>query len=68
MENYVTCGYRRAWIMWDLDNGHSWGGNDPGKGYVWVFKTRKEALEHRKKQHKGRLNARLSKPIKIEYK
>jgi hypothetical protein len=61
--NYIGCAYRKAWIMWDLDNGHiSNGGN--GKGYMWVFSTRKEAVEHRQKQHKSG-GARLSKPIKI---
>lgn len=65
-DNYVTCGWRRAWIMWDLANGHACSKNDPGKGYMWVFKTRREALEHRKLQHCKPLNARLSYPFKIE--
>ena len=59
---YVSCAWRRAWIMWDLDNGHAWNRNDPGKGYMWVFKTKKDALEH-KRQSK---NVRLSAPFKIE--
>ncbi len=63
---YIQCGFRRAWAMWDLDNGHAHGKNDSGKGYLWVFKTRKEALKHRREQHKFEECARLSKPFKIE--
>lgn len=66
VKNYVQCGWRRAWIMWDLDNGHARGDYDPGKGYVWIFSTRKKALEHRKNQHKKPNHARLSYPRKIE--
>ena len=66
MDNYVSCAYRRAWILFDLDNGHSWGGNDVGKGYMWVFKTKKEAIEHKKKQNKMKFGARLSKPILVK--
>jgi len=67
VENYVTCGWRRAWIMWDLDNGHANSQNDSGKGYFWVFKTKREALEHRKEQNKLIFGAKLSKLFKIEY-
>lgn len=63
---YVSCGWRRAWIMWDLDNGHAWSSGDPGRGYMWVFKTRKEAMEHRRIQHQNPKNVRLSLPFKIE--
>lgn len=63
--SYVACGYNRAWIMWDLDNGHANSSRDVGKGYFWVFKTRKDALSHRNKQHKMKLGARLSYPVKI---
>lgn len=63
---YAQCGWRRAWIMWDLDNGHAHNQNDPGRGYLWVFKTKSDALKHRKKQHAKKLCARLSKPFKIE--
>lgn len=64
--NYVKCAYRKAWIMWDLDNGHAFEGC-PGKGYMWVFSTKKEAKKHRKWQHEDKNRARLSKPFKIEY-
>ena len=64
--NYVQCGYRRAWIMWDLGNGHAWGKNDAGKGYMWIFKTRSAALKHRKEQHKNPSHVRLSYPVKID--
>lgn len=67
MKNYVTTAYRKAWICFDLDNGHSWGKNDPGKGYIWVFITRKEATEHKRKQKKHPFAARLSQPIKVQY-
>lgn len=64
-ENYVSCAWRRAWLVFDLDNGHSWGLNDSGKGYVWVFKTKKEATNHKKNRPKH--SVRLSPPIKVEY-
>lgn len=63
---YARCGWRRAWIMWDLDNGHAHSKTDPGKGYLWVFSTRENARSHRKKQHANEGNARLSLPFKIE--
>lgn len=66
-ERYISVSYCRAWVMWDLDNGHAWNKQDSGKGYLWVFPTKKEALEHKRKYHKGSDKARLSKPIKIEY-
>lgn len=65
-DNYVQCGWRRAWIAWDLDNGHACSKGDAGKGYMWVYKTRREALEHRKTQHKNPHHARLSYPVKVE--
>lgn len=52
--------------MWDLDNGHAHYTRDPGKGYMWVFTTKREALEHRRKQHRNKMNARLSQPFKLE--
>ena len=64
---YVPTGWRRAWIMFDLDNGHSWGKNDPGKGYIWVFRTKREALAHKKYQNTREFAAKLSPPIKVEY-
>ena len=62
---YVQCAWRKMWIMWDLDNGHYFL-NNGGKGYVWIFRTRDEAKEHKRKQ---RLigGANLSKPIKIDF-
>lgn len=64
--NYVSCGWRRAWVMWDLDNGHARNKQDPGKGCMWVFRTRADARKHRKAQHKVDHYARLSAPFKIE--
>jgi hypothetical protein len=52
--------------MWDMDNGHAWGKTDAGKGYLWVFSTRKDAIAHRKMQHAKRHGAKLSMPFKIE--
>jgi hypothetical protein len=49
------------WICMDLCNGHK-----PTKRYCWWFDTKKEALSHRRFQHKNKLNARLSKPIKCK--
>ena len=65
-ENYVRVGFRRAWCMWDLDNGHAYGERDPGKGYIWLFATKKEALDHRKKQHQKKFGASLSLPFLIK--
>lgn len=65
-ENYIKTAWRRAWIMWDLDNGHAWGKNDSGKGYMWVFPTKKEALAHKKEQSARKHGAKLSAPFKIE--
>lgn len=70
MENkgrYVQSAWRRAWIMFDLDNGHKCGRNDVGKGYLWVFETKAKALAHRKEQHKLPFGAKLSEPILIKY-
>lgn len=63
---YVRCGWRRAWLMWDMDNGHAWHHGDAGKGYLWVFSTRQEALAHRKQQHAKPDAVRLSMPFKVE--
>ena len=59
----VATKWNRIWILFDLSNGHA-----GGKTYFWVFGTKAEALEHRKKQHKKKKNARLSYPVKIEFK
>ncbi len=66
MNNYVSCGYRRIYIMWDLDNGHAWSKRDNGKGYVWIFQNYKDAMQHRRKQHKNKRYAGLSMPIRID--
>lgn len=65
--NYIKVGWRRAWILWDLDNGHAKNQKDNGEGYFWVFTSRQEALNHKKYQYKLKNHARLSQPIKIEY-
>lgn len=65
-ENYVKCGWRKAWIMFDLENGHARHKNDPGKGYIWIFESRSKALKHRKQQHKNPRHVRLSYPVKVE--
>lgn len=66
VDNYVRCGFRSAWIMFDLENGHSCGKNDSGKGYIWIFSTRKEALKHRKNQHDNPSYVKLSYPIHVK--
>ena len=66
VENYVRCGFRSAWIMFDLGNGHACGQNDSGRGCIWVFSTRKEALEHRKSQHSNPKFVTLSYPIHVK--
>ncbi len=66
MNNYVKTGHRKAWVCFDLDNGHKSNKNDAGKGYVWVFTTRKEARAHCRNQKKLKHSARLSQPIKVE--
>ena len=62
---YVECGYKKAWVLFDLDNGHSYGKNDAGKGYMWVFSTKKQALDHKRSQKSLPNSAKLSKPIKL---
>jgi hypothetical protein len=64
---YVQTAFRKAWVLFDLDNGHKWG-NGSGKGYMWVFPTRKAATEHKKKYKPAPTNnfVRLSQPIKVE--
>lgn len=61
--NYITIpDFGKFWMMWDLVNGHK-----GYRGYIWIFRTKKEATDHRRKQHKNG-GARLSLPIKIERK
>jgi hypothetical protein len=50
---------RQVWIMWDLSNGHT-----KRRCYLWIFPSRQDALEHRRKQHRGKFHARLSMPQK----
>jgi hypothetical protein len=52
--------YGKFWVMFDRDNGHP-----GGRGYVWIFETKKAALEHRREQHKDKLSARLTMPQKV---
>ena len=43
------------WLVFDLSNGH------PGsRQYVWWFRTRREAIEHKRKQESDPRNAKLS--------
>ncbi len=49
---------RTIWVLFDLDNGHG------DLRYLWYFKTRRAAREHRKWQAKLRNSARLSSPQK----
>ena len=64
---YVQCAYRKAWLMFDLDNGHKCNNIcDNGKGYLWIFKTKKEA-EFLRKFHRENDLPSLSKPVRIEY-
>jgi hypothetical protein len=61
--NYLSVSWNQFWFMVDLDNGHT-----KGNGYIWVFKTKKEAIEHRRRQHKKKFGSKLSVPIKINFK
>lgn len=65
MNNYLyleNCQeWNKIWIMFDLCNGHV-----GGRTYFWVFPTKKEALNHRKKQHKNKNSARLSVPLLLK--
>jgi len=61
VECYVSLpDWGRFWLMWDMSNGHK-----GGKGYMWVFRTKKEALDHKRDQKK-RGGASLSLPQKVE--
>ena len=65
MNNYLhleNCQeWNKIWIMFDLSNGHK-----GGRTYFWVFPTKKQALEHRKNQHKMEFGAKLSHPILVK--
>jgi len=64
-KKYIETPYKKFWVLFDLDNGHKWGKNDAGKGYAWIFSTKKEAIQH-KRNWPAPKYARLSKPIKVE--
>lgn len=64
MKNYIQTPYKKFWVLFDLDNGHC-GKNDTGKGYAWIFSTKKEAIQH-KRNWPAPKYAKLSKPIKVE--
>ena len=53
------------WVCFDLDNGHSNGKKDAGKGYAWIFRTREEARQHKCNQKTKKFAARLSSPRKL---
>lgn len=62
IDNYITIpDFCKFWMMWDLSNGHK-----GYRGYIWIFRTKKEAMDHRRKQHKSKTGARLSIPIKMD--
>ena len=53
--------YKSFWVLFDLANGHKAKGR-----YLWWFDTRKDAMAHRKFQHKDPSNVRLSMPVKVQ--
>lgn len=58
---YIQLGWEKFWVMLDKDNG------DVKKGsYFWFFRTRQQALDHRKIQNRMKNGARLTYPRKIE--
>jgi hypothetical protein len=59
--SYILVRNKTIWIMEDRFNG------DMAKGsYLWIFNTRKEALDHRREQHKLKHASRLSMPQKVK--
>ena len=63
IKNYITIPeWGKFWLLWDLSNGHK-----GYRGYMWVFRTKKEAISHRREQHKNG-GAKLSLPQKVELK
>jgi len=69
-DNYhviISPNWKQIWIMFDLNNGHPGIGKEKsdGKTYFWTFGTKKETLEHRRKQHKLKFHTKLSYPQKI---
>ena len=68
VNNYIATGYKKFWVLFDLENGHSWNKNDSGKGYAWIFPTRKLArIKYKKHKNSGKF-VELSPPIKVKYK
>lgn len=49
-----------AWLLFDIDNGDYW----DNRGYVWWFRTRSAALEHKKWQAEQKHCATLIGPYK----
>ena len=50
---------KTIWLLFDLSNGHM-----VSRRYLWWFETRREAMDHRREQHKLRNHARLSLPVR----
>ena len=65
MNNYIECAHKKMWVCFDLDNGHSSGKKDAGKGYAWIFRTREEARQHIRNQKTKKFAALLSSPRKL---
>lgn len=49
------------WLLLDRDNGNP----EIGRGYVWIFKTRKAARDHKRKQNRTAKNAKLLGPWRV---
>lgn len=49
----------QVWILLDTANG-----DGVSRGYVWWFRTRQDAIEHRKWQNSNPNNARLVGPYR----
>lgn len=63
VDNYmhvISPTWKQIWLMFDTSNGHA-----KGRTYFWVFGTKKEAMTHRRQQHKMKFHAKLSLPIRI---
>lgn len=53
---------KSGWFLLDVENGDIFN----GRGYVWIFETKQQALAHKQKQHSSnKLAARLDGPWKI---
>lgn len=49
-----------VWVLLDQNNGNP----ENGHGYLWLFKTREDARNHKKNQNGGNLSATLCGPYK----